>query len=552
LPVSALERLRVPQQDGAVIAVPPLSAMPDVLAHNRTLLGRATGTLLGRPLPELRRQARRSAADAARAYLAAAGEPVPTYPADALLMSGHQPELFHPGVWVKNFALHRLALTHGAAPLNLIVDNDTAKTTLLRVPAERRPAGHSSDGDVPLYHTESVPFDVWGEQAPYEERPVRDEAVFASLPERVRPAAAGWNFAPMLPDFWQEVLNQARRTKLLGERLAGARRSFERRWGCHNLELPVSLLCQTEPFAWFACHLLLELPRFHTLYNETVHHYRERYGLRSRNHPVPDLAAAGEWLEAPFWAWRAGQGRRGRLMVRRTAAALEMRVGEETWPALPLCEGCGPEALTAAWQDLQRRGFKVRSRALTNTLYARLFLADLFIHGIGGGKYDELTDALLKDFYGIEPPAFLVLSATLLLPFAENHMPVKDCRGLQHELRDVHWNPQRYLSAEQDGAVAGLLAQKRDWIGKQQPPTRRGRRERFRTLQRLTAELRTHVAGRGASLRHALLRCEQRRDSAAVLRRRDYAFCLYPEAQLWAFCVQFLKESSADFTDSAD
>ena len=59
---------------------------------------------------------------------------------------------------------------------------------------------------------------------------------------------------------------------------------------------------------------------------------------------------------------------------------------------------------------------KVRSRALTNTLFARLFLSDLFIHGIGGGKYDELTDDLIRRFYGIEPPEFLILSATRLLP----------------------------------------------------------------------------------------------------------------------------------------
>jgi len=146
LPVSAPERLRVPQQDGAVIAVPALADVPAVLARNRALLGRAPGDLLGCALADLRRQARQSAADSARAYLAAAGEPVPAYRADALLLSGHQPELFHPGVWVKNFALHRLALANGAAPLNLVVDNDTAKTTLLRVPADEGRACTSPRG----------------------------------------------------------------------------------------------------------------------------------------------------------------------------------------------------------------------------------------------------------------------------------------------------------------------------------------------------------------------------------------------------------------------
>jgi hypothetical protein len=527
----------VPHEDGAVVAVPSLADVPAVLARNRKLLGRATGDLLGRPLQEVRAAARVQTVAAARAYLSAAGEPVPSFDADSLLLSGHQPELFHPGVWVKNFALHRMALANGATPLNLVVDNDTAKSTLLRVPTDSHGKGHG-------FRIESIPFDRWGEEAPYEERPVRDEALLASLPERVQAAAADRSFEPMLPVYWREVLGQARRTNLLGERFAAARRTFERAWGCHNLELPVSLLSQTESFAWFACHLLRNLPRFHRLHNEAVHRYRQRYGIRSRSHPVPDLAAEGDLLEAPFWAWRAGQRRRGRLMVRvhRSGEHLQLMLQDlSAWTTLSLGdEGTDFRRLVREFNNLHRSGFKIRPRALTNTLFARVFLADLFVHGIGGGKYDELTDELIRTFYGIEPPRFMVLSATLLLPFAENRRPLEDCRGLHQGLRDLHWSPQRYLSPLRGPEVATLIAEKRDWIARQ-PPTRRGRRERFRRLQQLNAELRPHVADLEEEMRGELEECRRRHESAAVLRRRDYAFCLYPEAQLRAFCTRFLQ-----------
>ena len=39
-------------------------------------------------------------------------------------------------------------------------------------------------------------------------------------------------------------------------------------------------------------------------------------------------------------------------------------------------------------------------------------LSDLFIHGIGGAKYDELTDQIICRFFGFEPPGFVALSAT--------------------------------------------------------------------------------------------------------------------------------------------
>jgi len=92
---------------------------------------------------------------------------------------------------------------------------------------------------------------------------------------------------------------------------------------------------------------------------------------------------------------------------------LELRAGEDRWPSLPRPAEGHAETAVKAWRGLEEQGFKVRSRALTNTLYARLFLSDLFLHGIGGGKYDELTDELIRRFYGVEPPAFLILSAYL-------------------------------------------------------------------------------------------------------------------------------------------
>ena len=146
---------------------------------------------------------------------------------------------------------------------------------------------------------------------------------------------ARWNFEPMLPTFWREVMRHAERTPLLGERFAAARRTMERRWGCVQRELPMSRVCQTEAFAWFACSILEGLPAFHQAYNEIVHDYRREHGIRSRSHPVPDLEADGDWLEAPFWAWRKGQTRRGKLLVRRTPDAWKLQVGGEEWPSVP-------------------------------------------------------------------------------------------------------------------------------------------------------------------------------------------------------------------------
>ena len=55
-------------------------------------------------------------------------------PEGPIFLAGHQPELFHPGVWLKNFALGALARQHGATAINLLIDSETVKHTGVRTP----------------------------------------------------------------------------------------------------------------------------------------------------------------------------------------------------------------------------------------------------------------------------------------------------------------------------------------------------------------------------------------------------------------------------------
>mgnify|MGYP003676833614 CR=1 FL=1 len=65
-------------------------------------------------------------------------------------------------------------------------------------------------------------------------------------------------------------------------------------------------------------------------------------------------------------------------------------------------------------------------------MYLRLMVSDLFLHGIGGGKYDQLTDAIVREFFGIEPTPMAVATATLHLPLSNRFPPETG-----HELADI-------------------------------------------------------------------------------------------------------------------
>jgi len=374
-----------------------------------------------------------------------------------------------------------------------------------------------------------LPFDDAAGETVFEERPVHNETLFESFPQRLAEMTADWPFEPLAVRQWSVFAANPKRT--LGERFVAGRRALERQWGCHNLELPLSRLCATESFAAFAASIVADLPAFQDSYNAAVRDYRRRYRIRNGFHPVPDLGRDGDWLEAPFWAWRRGHARRARLLVRRTAGRLELRVGGETWPDLPI------DRSIAAWRRLESDGFKVRTRALTTTLFARLAVADLFVHGIGGGKYDEVTDALIARYWRIEPPAFLVATGTLRLPLPRFRGAAADLQASQRLVRDLDWNPQRHLG--NGSSASGLQT-----LIASEPTAPSARRERFLAIRESKDALRATVAEQQDDARRRAERLGHEVAANAIIGRRDYSFALYPAERLRQFLAQFTVPAS--------
>src|SRR6185369_828411 len=106
--------LRAPQEDEAVLAVPAFTDAPELARQNSDLLRNSDLEIQGQRLPQLREWTRREVLRAAREYTGTWCDDVPSGDtAELLFVGGHQPTLFHPGVWVKNFAVGRLARDEG-------------------------------------------------------------------------------------------------------------------------------------------------------------------------------------------------------------------------------------------------------------------------------------------------------------------------------------------------------------------------------------------------------------------------------------------------------
>ncbi|VTS05473.1 hypothetical protein [Tuwongella immobilis] len=533
-------RFQAPKANRAILAEPAPATWAEAARQNRQgLLDDLQ--IGGMSLRQLRADAAREAIAAAQAYHREAGEPVPSLHGRdpcRIIAAGHQPELFHPGVWAKNFALAGFAAAQQAVALNLIVDHDTLKSASMHLPVWSGESPPQSPEDVQLA---SLAYDSYAGETPYEERRVQDEALFASFPERLAERTRNWGYLPLAEEFWRTMTARATMTDLLGERIVRARRSFERQWGCVNLELPMSRLATLPSFARFVGHILTDLPLFRDRYNSAVHDYRRLHGIRSRNHPVPDLEVSGDRVEAPFWIWRHGDPRRGRMFVSTSAAGLQLFNGDQLLATLP------PQIddhWIDRWQTMIATGIRIRTKALTTTLYARLILSEFFIHGIGGGKYDEVTDVLISQAFALPVPQFAVLSATLHLPLPGFASHAREVRHAHQYQRDLFWNPQRHLSADTalSDSESAAIAQKAALV-RDAPTGRAERRQWFQTLQTLTETIRPAVE---QPLKHSAEQLEIAKSEAAAngrLERRDFPLALYPESTLRPFMQSLAAQS---------
>jgi hypothetical protein len=495
--MAAQQRFRVPSRSGEVLAVPGFEAIPKLIEENRRRLASSHVKIWGRPLHSFRAYARAEVLALSQSQLKQVpgftSEPLSLLVNDRLdssplIVSGHQPELSHPGVWIKNFVLNGLARKVGGIPLNLIVDNDTLKSTSLHFPVFQ-------SNDARSVHQESLPFDVYKGEVAYEDCRVHDADLFSSFPARAGKYWQNWGYEPLLPRVW-------RNDQKVGDAFVAARLNCEREWGCQNLEVTVSRLSQTQAFGSFARTILSDLPRFREVYNAAIRSYRRTNRTKSQSHPAPELNSD----EAPYWERTGPNGQR-----KRANASSEID--------------------------------KLRPRALTLTLFARLCIADFFIHGIGGGKYDEVTNIIIREYFGIEPPAYQVLSATLLLPLPGFPATFENVKLAERRLRELQWNPQYHVETggTDHSTAVQLIAEKGRLIRSEPTLTDHpSRRKWFRSLQQATERLRPlvkeKIAGAEESLRLAQVELEGNR----VLQRRDYAWALYPETSLRPFLQQFL------------
>ena len=306
---SEFQSIRAPRAHGEAAIVPELATAESLLENNT-----ANATALPADLASLRDPARRQLLSDANRYSSSYRGGVDQPDESRIVMAGHQPTLFHSGVWFKNFALGHIGERLGATAVNLVIDSDVSGTRSVRVP--------HFDGK--RIHYETVVYDRGGQGVPFEQTLIEERGLFDAFDVSVRRVLAGLVDTPIVGPLWKHARQAIDRCGYAGCAIAQARHAFESEIGLQTIEVPQSVICRSQSFAEFSLQILRDAPRFQSCYNGAANAFRVANAIRSNAHPVPNLGREEDWYETPFWLYGNQSPQRRSVWVRRIGASIEI------------------------------------------------------------------------------------------------------------------------------------------------------------------------------------------------------------------------------------
>ena len=498
--------VRAPGEDGSVLCIPGFQDLPGLVRKNQLSLAR-----LPHPWAEMRAEARRE-------VLGLLGFE-PGLLERPWVASGHQPEICHPGVWAKYFATKGLCNAVEGFSFNLVADGDLCRQIWIPFP-EIGTAKYLSRAAIrvglglggrpwELVETHGACLD-WN-------------PVWQSLRDRLgmEPFGRTWLSCPQdkAPGGESHSLSQFN---------TDLRQKGQRALGLDLPDIFQSALAQTKSFYGFVWSILRDMDRFACLHNEALASFRLKNGISNPGQPMADLKNEGYWQETPFWLLEKGAVTRRPLWMssRNGGLVLGGASGEE----LIRLDGEKPDDWPG---QLRQKGLGLRPRALTNTLFMRWFLCDLFVHGLGGAIYDQVTDQVGRAWIGVEPPGYALVTATLRLPLPK--VASEDEKDLRRKMREVWWNPDRFTG---DTGIGSRLLE--EWRGLRRPGELSGSRKRIQA-KHLLWQIHVEATDRYRELDNSIRGAVLARGSNRLATNREWPWVLYPGHSLRELLSPFME-----------
>ena len=377
-----------------------------------------------------------------------------------VVVVGHQPVPWHPGILAKFMAGDAVARRRDAQLVHLVVDAHRGPFGLIEWPEGNGPDSLHTTG------WQCVDFDA--------STPMCRQPASGPLPPPVDGAAS-----EVLDGLrsWHDALASFIDAPNAAMQFAGALNSLMDPWVGPRTTIAASTLLDTSFGRWMLDVIREDPRRCVDACNQAID--------GDPTLGIHRLADGGSGLELPFWIDRGG--------------VLD----------------------TALDGDLDSEG-SLHPKALALTALARVGLADLFIHGLGGWRYDVAMEHWIRSWLDVIPSPRAMVTATMHLPLLDpSLLAVEQARLVQRSRRRRH-DPE----SSEYGVGPGPTKQRvLDQIALL-PRSSQKRHEAYRSMHEW-------ISSHAKSDEDGDLRAGRRlRELAAMQCRRTWAFPMYDSSRL--------------------
>ncbi len=462
---------------------------------------------------------------------------------DYLVITGHQPEFYHPGIWIKNLFLSELIKqdkTGHIFGINLNLDHDIVDPLYLYCPALAEVNNNHEQG----YSLNQIILSNDKKNIPLQKKKIptkkKLEGFLNEVKEKIKSLSNPLiykRFSEFCNHIWRayELCTTEAEMNQLGIFLIASRRYYEESLQPAYYEIPFSFLQNNEEFLLFFLELVSNIESFALIYNQKLHQYRTLHKIRNKVNPIPDLQIAENRIETPFWVWQKGKNpeRKKLFLIKEKNGTLSLDIlsGKRILLISSEKEKKGI-ILERLKKIIMQNKINISPRALIFTLFQRLFGADLFIHGIGGSKYDWITDQIIEDYFKVTPPEYFSVSATIPMDFKQTMENKKDLSLLQKKKRDIKHNPEKIiteanLSSEEEQQAQELIQEKMKLVQKIQKADKKEKPGLSARIKQSNKNIKQILAPYEEYLTRQIAGEEKKRKQEKILKFREYPYCFY-------------------------
>jgi hypothetical protein len=484
-------KYRVPRQDGEILVDPAFDEMPGHIERNYELLAGYDFDVAGANVAELRESLR------GHLNIASGGRLPEDKP---LIMLAHQPGFYNPGVLFKYELLQRLG-RYGCA-LEVVVDSDVESSIHFKIPSKTDGRFHVNDFILCDNENNAI-----FERLKAPERKVFDNA-FAESIALVKtlpfPETAG-----AIEKFDKIIEKNLDQNTSMSDLMVACRKGYFPTPDIFSISL--GRICSRPEFKAFAVDLIFNIQRYAECYNNSLDEYRNEVRERYRANPFPNLSIEGDVFEAPFW------------IVNKDGSRSELYV-DITGDTAVLLDGEGRKIANIEAGDVSGLDdIDIRPKAITLTTFHRVFVADVFIHGTGGGNYDQVTDMIIRSYYSVEPGSFFVASLTKF-PSVNDGDLEDEMEEQRLLLRDMKSNPDKYV-----GSGNPLAEEKQRLIH-----TASGKltKEDYKRLSEVRRKLSGVIENDIVKEEEKYRILSERMENVRTVQRRDFPYFIFTNEQL--------------------